>query len=72
MPVDSEDFVDFTHPDYVPTATPKGIPYDKFHSPQKLAGLLLKAARKSNPRPGKGVGRGKAGTGKATAIAIKK
>lgn len=63
MPDQLPPYVDFTHPDYTPTPTPKGVQYPIGMTPQKAASLLIKAVRK--PKVGqkrtKGKGHGKTG-----------
>lgn len=46
MPDQLTPYVDFTHPNYVPTPTPKGVQYPIGMSPQTAAKILDKAGRK--------------------------
>ncbi len=41
-----EEYIDFTHPKYVPTLTPRGVQYPILMTPQGAAKILNKAARK--------------------------
>lgn len=62
MPDQLPPYVDFTHPDYTPTPTPKGVQYPIGMTPQKAASLLVKAVRKpklGQKQKGKGKGKGK-------------
>lgn len=60
MPDQLPAYSDFTHPNHVPTPTPKGVQYPVGMTPQSAAKILDKAARKGKiGQKGKGKGRGK-------------